>query len=1407
MKKSTILLLLLLSWTISLKSAAQETVQDQYAVYHYSVKDGLSQNSVMSILQDKDGYMWFGTWDGLNKFDGYTFTTYKSHPNDGTNMHNNRVDFIYEDANGYLWFQTYDGNIFRFDKRTETFYDLGHPSPVLFQQQNNRYFVESEPGEIWVVINNGIAHIQSVESPQLTIHNTGYDAHFILKDGRGDIWYDTAEGLCRWHKDEQKTYSQVVIPNSGTYLCSVCSSSKNVWFGNNDGDIWRYSLQDANFEHISIGKQTAITSIVRLDDNTMLFATSSEGFFVYDKRTGQLQQHDSRSNKIIHSNNFHTAQIDSHGIVWLENEEYGVFRYRHADRSLSRFTPEVDKRYARQLRRNMILLEQDNVLWINPHGGGFSRYNYETDRLDNPLSGITNMIHTAYIDNGGSLWVSTYDKGIDRVERSRQQFLLHDMRQDQNSSGEVRAMLQLRNGDVLIATKEGIVKKKDAKTLRISTLPITDLVYCMYEDTHGTLWFGTRGNGLVRYENGRINHYRHTEDPYSLSSNDIYAIKEDTTRHCLLIGTYGGGVNMLQENRFIHAGNDWKAYPMDQCAKVRDLLLVGDSMLLVATTGGLLQIVPTGQVHYTPYYDVHCLHQDFAGSIWVGTFGGGLNLLEQLATDAAPAALKPFTTKNGLLSDIVLSICEDDKGRLWLTSETAITRYDQTAGVFQHFTPFATNSNSYFTEATGLHLQSGKILFGYTDGYCVFNPDRILRSDHIPPMMLTGFQLFNTEVAISDNQSPLKESVATVDKVTLKHNESVFSIEYAALDFAGAEKIRYAFMLEGFEKEWNYVGTQRKATYTNLPRGTYHFKVRSTNDEGVWVNNTKELTIEVLPAFWQTGWAILIYVLIAALLFGITYLIVKRYNNLQQQMKVEQQVTDIKLRFFTNISHELRTPLTLISGPVDNVLKTEKISQSVRTQLEIVRSNANRMLRLINGILDFRKIQNEKMRLKIQQTHLATLVQDTCSNFNKEAYDKHITFHVENHAPDVLVWVDREKMDMILYNLLSNAFKFTPSGKSITVQVEEKNEFVLLNVKDEGIGIPKDKRSVLFERFSSHNELESLTGKPGSGIGLNLVKELVDLHHGYIEVDSEPDQGSTFSVMIRKGKEHFGNEVDYVIDDKTTESLQDIKSSSKVDQILETSNVRSMLIVEDNDDMRLFLTNIFASSFNVTTAADGMEGVDKAILTLPDIIISDLMMPNMDGLQLLDELKKKDSTANIPVILLTAKETVESRLEAMQHEADDYITKPFSPEYLKARVDNLLLLRQRLQNRYRQNMLNLKPMDVEKTSPDEVFLAKVMAFMEKNMDNNELVVDDMVSAMALGRTVFFNKMKSLTGLSPVEFIREVRIKRAAQLLQLGTYNITEVTYMVGMNDSRYFSKCFKAVYGMTPTEYKKSIGQ
>ena len=765
-----------------------------------------------------------------------------------------------------------------------------------------------------------------------------------------------------------------------------------------------------------------------------------------------------------------------------------------------------------------------------------------------------------------------------------------------------------------------------------------------------------------------------------------------------------------------------------------------------------------------------------------------------------------YNIGNGLASDIVLTITEDPStSDIWFSYEDGISHLSMDTRTFQHFSALEAEKGAVFGEAHGLVLNDGQLLFGYSFGACRFDPNHIIRVEDVPRIQFTNFLVFNQPLQPTAN-GPLRDAICYAPRIILNHSQSVFSIEYAALAFPrDDDQIQYAYKMDGVDADWNYVGTLRHATYTRLKRGDFTFRVRSTNTQGVWVDNERTLNIHVCAPFWLTGWAFILYTLLLALISVALYETILFVTRLRQEVAVEQKVTEIKLRFFTNISHELRTPLTLITGPVENVLKNEKISPSVRSQLEIVASNSARMLRMINQILDFRKIQNHKMKLKIQQFDLSRQVETTCANFNKEAADKHILFTIENDLEETTVWLDKEMIDTIIYNLLSNAFKYTNEGGSITVRLGRRENYITIAVADTGIGIPKDKRSMLFERFASQNEIHAAVNKTGTGIGLNLVKELVDLQHGFIEVESEPGKGSTFTVLFPTGTEHFENEaVEMMVDD--TMAAADEPIMVKDIQPMAVNDSRyDILVVDDNEDMCRFLRSFLTPVYSVREAGDGYEALEKIRQQMPDMIITDLMMPNMDGLQLTDRIKNDTSTSHIPVILLTAKSAIESRLEALKYGADDYITKPFSPEYLTTRVENILRQRKTLQETYRSNLLSLQPKQLKEQSPDETFLAHLLEYMEHNMDNSDLTVDDLVREMTLGRTVFFNKLKSLTGLSPVEFIREVRIKRAAQLLEMGHYNVTEITYMVGMNDSRYFAKCFKNAFGVTPTEYKKSL--
>lgn len=736
-----------------------------------------------------------------------------------------------------------------------------------------------------------------------------------------------------------------------------------------------------------------------------------------------------------------------------------------------------------------------------------------------------------------------------------------------------------------------------------------------------------------------------------------------------------------------------------------------------------------------------------------------------------------------------------------------------------------------FEESTAIRAEDGRLLFGTNRGLLCFTPELIRKNSYVPGIVLSGLKIANKDV-VPRPESVLPESLNSLSHLYLSHKENTVTLSFAALDMSFPENVKYAYMLDGFDKEWNYVGKQRTATYTNLPKGNYVFRVKSTNGAGIWVENERALRITVKPSFWETPYAYVIYTLgfMLILLVGAYTLFV--IYRLKHEVSVEQQVTDMKLRFFTNISHELRTPLTLIEGPLEYILKRSDLSKDVREQLQVVERNTHRMLRLVNQILDFRKIQNHKMKLCIEQIDIVAFVHKIMENFESIAESNKIDFIFETEQPKLKLWVDADKVEKIVFNLLSNAFKYTQPGKTITVFIHENEDTVTVGVQDQGIGISENKKASLFVRFETLLD-KNLFNPNSSGIGLSLVKELVEMHHASIHVDSKEGEGSCFSVDFLKGKDHYGENAEFVLSDNVEIIGEASKHSLPVD--VETpvvavpedkpeavpaadeadkasvSETKTMLLIEDNLELRFFLRSIFSQRFRIIEAANGVEGLEKAIKYVPDIIISDIMMPEKDGITLVKELREELTTSHIPIVLLTAKTDMDTKLQSLELGADSYITKPFSATYLEARVDNLLARRQKLRQFYCDHLMDINPPKVENeeeevdvmSQQDRRFLEQLTNFMERNIDNGELVVDDLVHEMAVSRSVFFKKLKSLTGLAPIEFIKEMRVKRAAQLIETGEFNMTQISYMVGINDPRYFSKCFKQRFGMTPTEYRE----
>lgn len=1060
-------------------------------------------------------------------------------------------------------------------------------------------------------------------------------------------------------------------------------------------------------------------------------------------------------------------------------------------------------------------------------------------------------------------------------------------------SNEVRSVCEDKQGNWWVGLKDGMIRLYDSNrkyvghltangTISQTGTPMEGTAYFILQDSKGIIWIATKGNGLVRAEQTsptgmsyKLTRYQHdANDMYSLSDNNVYCVYEDHHGR-IWAATFAGGINYISQGEhgetvFINHRNNLKGYPIDVCYKARFITSDNNGRLWVGTTTGAVAFdenfkkpediqfyhfsrVPNDTKSLSNN-DVHWIIATRQNELYLGTFGGGLNKLISISEDGH-GEFKSYSVLDGLSSDVLLSIREDYKQNLWISTENGICKFVPSGERFENYDERSISFRVRFSEAASTLTSGGDMLFGTSNGLFMFSPDSIRKSSYVPPVVFSKLMVANEDV-IPGEKSILKVDLDDTQELVLSHDENIFSVQYAALDYTNPQNIQYAYILDGFEKQWTFADRQRSMTYTNLPKGDYIFRVRSTNSDGVWVDNERILNITILPSFWETPLAYVLYVCFVLLIIFVAVYILFTIYRLKHEVSVEQQISDIKLRFFTNISHELRTPLTLIAGPVEQVLKNDKLPADAREQLVVVERNTNRMLRLVNQILDFRKIQNQKMKMQVQQLNVVAFVRKIMDNFESVAEEHNIDFLFQTEKEALNLWVDADKFEKIVFNLLSNAFKYTPNGKMITVFIREDEGTVSVGVQDQGIGIAENKRKSLFVRFENLVD-KNLFNQASSGIGLSLVKELVEMHKATISVDSRLGEGSCFKVDFLKGKEHYNSSVEFILEDSATplsmERIVDIANSSlqteaaivdapnlevsaAKEEAEESSSKELMLLVEDNQELRSFLRSIFTSTYRVVEASDGMEGWSKALKYLPDIIISDVMMPEKDGIEMTRELRADMTTSHIPIILLTAKTTIESKLEGLEYGADDYITKPFSATYLQARVENLLMQRKKLQNFYRDSLTHVmmsevpgvqeevlsghevtelepesgvteEPMMPEMSPNDRKFMDKLVDLMEQNMDNGELVVDDLVRELAVSRSVFFKKLKTLTGLAPIEFIKEMRIKRAAQLIETGEFNMTQISYMVGINDPRYFSKCFKAQVGMTPTEYREKVGR
>ncbi|MGE4569225.1 MAG: two-component regulator propeller domain-containing protein, partial [Bacteroidales bacterium] len=1038
----------------------------------------------------------------------------------------------------------------------------------------------------------------------------------------------------------------------------------------------------------------------------------------------------------------------------------------------------------------------------------------------------SNILSDIFQDKQGNLWITSIQGDLNYLKMGNPFFSLYKNPYSsyQLSRDGVTALCVDKENRLWVGYQEGgldiidLHRKQPRKHIEggEATSLGKGAINCIYQSNNGTIWIGTYEDGLKRYRphNDSFESYRHDgAQENTISGNDIRAITEDDANH-LWLAVQGGGVDRFDPatGAFTHINLNVEIPNRLLTRWAFSLAYVNEDSLWIGTLAGtILYSVRTQTAHHyastlpagfqSSNSYVHSVVADSKGNIWFGT-KKGLNHFNR-----AKQSIETYTVQNGLPNDVIYSLLEDNQAKLWISTGKGLCRFDPEREDFTVFTMQDGLTNDQFYIASACKSADGTLFFGGKDGITWFNPLEIRENSYLPPVYITKFLLFNKDVEVAAphnrRQFSLPTQISFCDEIALNYKQNVLSFEFSALNYESLEKNLYSYKLEGFDKEFSAPGPKREVTYTNLHPGEYRLRVKASNNDGKWNEQGATLKIIVHPPFWLTYWAYLIYLI---LLLGILYVARKlflRDMKIKQAMEMErmevqklQELDGLKMQFFSNISHEFRTPLTLIVGPVERMLQTEN-REPTRNQLNIVHRNVQRLLRLINQLMDVRKLEESKLGLVPAKADFVLFLRDVSALFTNEATQRNITYSTHISCTSLICWFDSDVMDKILYNLLSNAFKYTPDNGFIAVWLKADEHSIEISIKDSGAGISQENLTKIFDRFF---RVDNTNKSFGTGIGLSFVKELVELHKGKIEVESTLNRGSEFVVTIPLWLNDAPN-----FEMQLSDHLLAASSRHVEEPLSGGEEERSrLLIIEDNPDMRLFIKEEFLDAFVVFEASNGVQGVKMAFETIPDVIICDVMMPEMDGYEACGILKNDERTSHIPILMLTAKSSEKHTLEGLESGADDYVTKPFSSKILKAKIANLVKSRMLLRKRFLRDPLAVVQ-DFAPGKKDEQFLKKAYDIIERHLDNSDFEIVDLAKELGMSRAQLYRKISAVSGKSVQEFIRIIRLKRAAELFATTQHNISEVAAQVGFNSLSHFSHAFSDYFGKTPSKFLQQL--
>ncbi len=1373
---------------------------------HLSSKNGLPQNSVLAIFQDQMGFIWMGTDDGLARYDGYQFQVYRHQSNQKNSLNNNVIRSIISDPLNNLWIGTEGGGISIMDPKKDQFFTLNELDPkfnVLSSTKISKVLLDRD-NQIWVATNGkGLFKIK-VNFEKLS-DVTSYSDQFELQriDERNAVLTDNKI----WSLYEDK--------------------KGDIWIGTLDGGLYIIPYKTSTPIHVELKKQgypiKSVKSFYEDRNGNFWIGTEKQGLFhrpsgTQDFTPFQLPERkkDFQQDEI----NITSFEEDEQGQLWIGTLGRGLFIYNSFKKEIFHFEDDPSDPYS--LNGNSVYTQfKDRVgnIWLGMYSGEglnkvspaqqqFEHYRYDPD-LQRGLSG--KMVKSILKDDEGNLWVGLFNGGLNLLGKDETQFQYFTAGQEGTlSHNHVQSIFQRDQGDIWIGTDGGGItifdpSRNDVSYLKNDPLNVNSLskneVWTIVEDKTGKLWIGTaNGGGLNQFdpETSFFKHFLHQENnSNSLLFNDVRALLADSKNN-LWIGTYGGGLSRmdLSTYRFLH-------------------------------------FVSKGSKASKISHDIiTAITEDKKGFIWVGTFGGGLNRINPL-TDS----IDVFREKDGLPSDIVKAILEDGNGQLWISTVNGISSLDPESLTFKNYLEEDGLQSDEFNLGAAFKDSEGKLYFGGINGFNAFFPDRILPYPTPKAPVITALKVLNQEVKPGQplfDDIVLHESVSFVERIEFNSGQNSFEFEFSSLEYLSQDKINYAYQLQDYDPNWIETDSKRRfANYANLPPGRYQFRIRASYEGDVTYSPIREILIVVLPPWYRSTLAYWIYFI---LLIGLGYLIksfvswrLKLRNDLRfERLEKEKQeeINQLKLRFFTNISHELRTPLMLIKSPLEQLIQRVDLPPTVNRQLESINTNAGRLLRLINQLLDFRKQETGHLKLSVKQVQIREFLYQIKQSFDVVAEQRRIDFSLEISSPvPEFLWFDPDQIEKVFFNLIYNSFKFTPDEGKISIQVEQCEILqdgqssavpgVCVNVQDSGKGIPEDQLELIFDRFFQVNEPGGYQNA-GTGIGLALSKNLVDFHKGKISVTSVPNSKTVFTVCLRQGFDHFEKhelvtnsggdlEREWVLSE-TAKLSSTISNQHNQDKNVPSTSPpdQRILIVEDNPELLNLLESNLENHFQVISAANGKEGLERLEKTQIDFIISDVMMPEMDGIEFCARVKGNLATSHIPLILLTAKSSYLHQLEGYESGADDYIPKPFQLDLLVLKIRNLLETRAKIQSHFLKAP-NLDPSRITVSSADEKFLYQAIKIVEDYLEKDGFSVQDLVKELGLSRTLVFEKFKALIGQTPNEFIQSIRLKRAAQLIQESDFKISEIAYLVGFSDPKYFSKTFQKQFGVSPSKYKGSV--